>query len=184
MTGIWEYWLIYPENLKLAENWYDSLKNNYSKLNLQGIRLIAYPDVGSNNAELPEKMYIITDKLPLTADKLNNTGVETELNKIFEDIQLFLAPTEYSTTAPLKNASRKYGFRAATMPGFSIKMVPALRIDYNEVNQRVLLIKEKLDKAQYAEVEFLIDNKDEYKIFLTFVLVPRTPAAGDFLKKE
>ena len=40
-----------------------------------------------------------------------------------------LSATELSATAPLKVATRASGFRAATMPGFSPAMVPALRLD-------------------------------------------------------
>jgi hypothetical protein len=42
-----------------------------------------------------------------------------------------MAPTQYSATAPLKNAARKFNLRAATMPGFSPAMIPTLKIDYS-----------------------------------------------------
>jgi len=44
--------------------------------------------------------------------------------------------------------------RAATMPGFTAAMIPALRIDYTEVNRRVGILKELLDRATGAEVVF------------------------------
>lgn len=168
---------------ELAENWYNLLKDHYSELGLHGIELIAYPDVGSNNAELPQDAYIVKQKLPLCADKLETSGEKKGFDKVFEHFQLFLAPTEYSTTAPLKNASKKYGFRAATMPGFSTKMIQALKIDYNEVNRRVLLIKDKLDFAIWAKVIFLIDQKEEYKMLFDLRFRRAHASSGRFPDK-
>jgi hypothetical protein len=149
----------------IAEDWFAVLKDHYAAMGLEGVNLIAYPDVGSNNADLPDTAYLIRDKLPQTAIGLENAGEEVSFGTVFTDFQLFLAPTQYSTTAPLKNAAKQYGFRAATMPGFSPKMIPALRIDYNEVSRRVTIIKEKLDPAQWAEVIFRDDMDNSYKMF-------------------
>jgi hypothetical protein len=150
---------------KIAEDWYNSVKYNASSVGLKEIKLLAYADVGSNNANLPAEAYIIREKLPISAELLNEEGDEIPFDQVFEEFQLFLAPTEYSTTAPLKVAAKKFGFRAATMPGFSPKMIPALRIDYNEVFKRVEILKQKLDPAEWAEVIFLIDKNREFKMF-------------------
>jgi hypothetical protein len=149
----------------IAEGWFHSLKDNDSAMGLQSICLIAYPDVGSNNAELPENGFSIKDFLPTTADTLPELGKEIDFDTVFKEFQLFMAPTEYSTTAPLKSAAKKYMFRAATMPGFSPKMIPALYIDYNEVFRRVSIIKDKVDPALWAEVIFKVDNHNDYKMF-------------------
>lgn len=149
----------------IAEGWFKTLENNYATMGLEEISLIAYPDVGSNNADLPGQAFNITTNLPGSADLLEQSGVGVGFAAVFSEYQLFLAPTEYSTTAPLKNAAKRYGFRAATMPGFSPHMIPALRIDYNEVARRVSLIKDKLDPALWAEVIFTVDNGDQYKMF-------------------
>jgi hypothetical protein len=150
----------------IAEGWFHALKDNAPAMKLEQVRLIAYPDVGSNNADLPGNGFLITGKMPDTADGLSSAGnEELAFDKIFTEFQLFLAPTEYSTTAPLKNAARKHLFRAATMPGFSPKMIPALRIDYNEVFRRVDIIKRKVDPADWAEVIFKVDSDSQYKMF-------------------
>ncbi|MEN8154977.1 MAG: hypothetical protein ABFR75_13240 [Acidobacteriota bacterium] len=149
---------------KICQNWFYELKEKISEINLEDISLIAYPDVGSNNADLPEKAYIIKGDLPDSAEFLNEYGQESDFSIIFSEFQIFLAPTEYSTTAPLKNSAKKYMFRAATMPGFSEKMIPALRIDYNEVFRRVSIIKEKLDPAIKAEISFIVDNNNKYDL--------------------
>lgn len=160
----------------MASEWYDLLKDRFGELGLHGVKLIAYPDVGSNNAELPAKAFFIEEKLPAVADDLGKIGRQVSFVEIFEQVQLFLAVTEYSTTAPLKNAAKKYGFRAATMPGFSADMIPALKIDYNTVNIRVRIIKDKLDKAESALIKFVVDSRDAYEMF--FDLRHRTAHAS------
>ncbi|MCP4151810.1 MAG: hypothetical protein GY757_28965 [bacterium] len=158
-TANWE------QRRAIAEGWFTTLKDNYGVMGLEGVSLIAYPDVDSNNADLPAKAFLIKDKLPPLAGGLKEAGEEVEFATIFQEYQLFMAPTQYSTTAPMKNAAKKYGFRAATMPGFSPKMIPALRIDYNEVSRRVSIIKEKVDPALWADVLFTDDNGDTYKMY-------------------
>ena len=154
----------WQQRRKIAEGFYTTLRDHAVDLNLEAVNLIAYPDVGSNNADLPETTFLIGEKLPLYADGLENAGNAVTFASVFAEHQLFLAPTQYSTTAPLKNAAKQYGFRAATMPGFSPEMIPALRIDYNEVSRRVSILKEKLDPALLADVHFTDDNGNDYKM--------------------
>jgi len=151
----------------LAYEWFKALKNKTAALELESVTLIAYPDVGSNIADLPKEAFLVSGGLPSLSYHLEEEyGSEAMLFKfVFQEFQIFLAPTEYSTTAPLKNAAKRYGFRAATMPGFSAKMIPALRIDYNEVFRRVAIIKEKVDVALWADVHFTDDNDNSYKMF-------------------
>jgi hypothetical protein len=143
----------------LAWDWSCKLRENAADIPLEEVRLVAFPDVGSNNAELPGNVVQVSAELPEAAGGLAAAGLETPLGKVFEEVQIFLAPTEYSTTAPLKNAAKRYGFRAATMPGFGEKMIPALKIDYGEVARRVALLKEKLDRAERCDVSFEADGK-------------------------
>ncbi len=150
---------------QIAGDWFQALRNNASALGLEQVSLLAYPDVGSNNADLPQEACRIREKLPGLAEHLAQEGEKIAFAKVFDEFQLFLAPTEYSTTAPLKNAARKHGFRAATMPGFSPEMIPALRIDYNEVSRRVSILKDRLDRAGWAGVEFLVKGEREFKMF-------------------
>ena len=151
----------------MAYEWYKALKIRTGALGLEKIALIAYPDVESNNADLPRDAYFIENTPPAIAHQLEDGDIDEPVlfSYIFREFQIFLAPTEYSTTAPLKNAAKQYGFRAATMPGFSAQMIPALRIDYNEVSRRVSIIKEKVDAAEGAEVTFKVDNHKEYEMF-------------------
>lgn len=72
---------------------------------------------------------------------------------------IVIALTEMSATAPLKVLARTIPFRAATMPGFSASMVPALRLDYGEIDRRVTACKRLLDTAQAARIHFLVDGR-------------------------
>jgi hypothetical protein len=147
----------------IAEEWFTTLDKNKTELNLQKINLIAYSAVGANNADLPAEGYLIKNTLPSTSTLLPESGRKISFEDIFQMNQIFLAPTENSATAPLKNASKKFGFRAATMPGFNPAMIPALRIDYKEVSRRCKILKTKLDPAITARVLFKHGNA-QYEI--------------------
>jgi hypothetical protein len=100
----------------MAEEWRDLLRKGAASIPLDGVRLIAYPDVGSNNADLPADAFVVEGRLPADASGLAVGGERKPFETIFRETPLFLAPTEYSTTAPLKNAAGRHLFRAATMP--------------------------------------------------------------------
>lgn len=167
----------------IAEEWFNELNDNYQAIGLEGVYLVAYPDVGSNNADLPGTAYYMVENLPGTADQLELTGKPVDWETVFSECQLFLAPTEFSTTAPLKNAAKTYHFRAATMPGFSPDMLPALRIDYNEVSRRVSIIKDKLDPAVFAKVIFCVDNHTDYPVFFDLRFRKSHLSSGRFPEK-
>ncbi|HDT13745.1 MAG TPA: hypothetical protein ENO03_05235 [Candidatus Aminicenantes bacterium] len=167
----------------MAEDWAARLIAAAPSVPLDTVRLVAYPDVGSNNADLPEECFLAAGALPSEASGLAERAERRLFEEVFEEIPLFLAPTEYSTTAPLKNAASRHGFRAATMPGFSEIMIPALRVDYGEVGRRVGALKERLDRAVEAEVEFVKDGREPHRML--FDLRHRTAheSAGRFPKK-
>jgi hypothetical protein len=167
----------------MAEDWHALLKKAAPAVPLDRVLLVAYPDVGSNNADLPAEGYVIDGRLPGDVAGLDATGARTSFEAIFRDIPLFLAPTEYSTTAPLKNAAARHGFRAATMPGFSEKMIPALRVDYGEVGRRVAALKERLDRAEEAEVEFVKDGLAPHKMLFDLRFRTAHESSGRFPKK-
>jgi hypothetical protein len=167
----------------LAEGWTGLLRRASPSVPLDAVNLVAYPDVGSNNADLPADAWIIESVLPADAAGLAKSGLSRSLERIFQETALFLAPTEFSTTAPLKNAAARFGFRAATMPGFSDLMIPALRLDYGEVGRRVALIKDRLDRAEEAAIEFIKDGLEPLR--MVFDLRHRTAheSAGRFPRK-
>ena len=173
----------WEERRNLAVEWYHTLTRIRSSLHLEDIILIAYPDVGSNNADLPKFGTIMKQALPSSAEELGQTGEARSFYDIFHNTQIFIAPTQYSTTAPLKVAAPKFGFRAATMPGFSSQMIPTLRLDYEEVNRRVMLLKERLDRAQGADVTFLVDTGDILQMYFDLRFRTAHASTGRFPDK-
>ena len=165
---------------QIARDWATALEQAKDSLQLQQVQLIAYADVGANNADLPAMAYRISGELPPQAGQLPGVGQEVSFEEILAQTQLFLVPSEYSATAPMKMAARRYGFRAATMAGFSEKMLPALRLDYQEVGRRVDLLKDRLDRAQAAEVIWLVDNHRQCRMFFDLRFRPAHPSSGRF----
>lgn len=137
----------------LAAGWAAALAAQPEAAGLKRVTLVWYRHAGGNNADLPAACVPARpgDAVPDTAEALAGRP-ELPFADLFATHRLILAPTELSATAPLKVAARGARFRAATMPGFTPAMVPALRLDYGEVNRRVLRLKERLDAAQDAEV--------------------------------
>lgn len=167
----------------IAEDWAALLRAGAGSVPLDSVRLIAYPDVGSNNADLPEDCYVVERGLPAEASGLTAKASRSTFEEVFAKTPLFLALTEYSTTAPLKNAAKRHQFRAATMPGFSESMIPALRVDYGEVGRRVAVLKARLDRAEAAEVEFVKDGREPYRMVFDLRYRTAHESAGRFPKK-
>ena len=63
------------------------------------------------------------------------------------------------------------------MPGFSADMIPALRLDYEEVNRRVGILKDLLDRAEGADIRFRHAG-GEARCTSTCATAPPTPPAG------
>ena len=49
---------------EMAEEWRDLLERSAASVPLDDVRLIAYPDVGSNNADLPADATVVDGRLP------------------------------------------------------------------------------------------------------------------------
>jgi leucyl aminopeptidase (aminopeptidase T) len=129
-------------------------------------QLYFYRNVRSHNAELPAGAWRFTGgRLPAAAEELAGIPVEP-FPDIFSRHSIFLAVTEFSATAPLRNAAPDYGFRAASMPGFSAGMVPALRLDLDEVHRRVEVLVRLLDQAHEARLVFTVDRATEFRLTL------------------
>ena len=137
----------------MAAGWAAALEREKTALGLERITLAWYRNAGGNNADLPPLCH--PDRggpVPDHADKLPGAGIP--FAELFASHAIVMAPTELSATAPLKVATRGGGFRAATMPGFLPAMIPALRLDYGEINRRVNLLKGLLDRADRATLRF------------------------------
>jgi leucyl aminopeptidase (aminopeptidase T) len=148
----------------LAQSWAAALDRGARQLGLAGADLFLYRHVGTNNGELPPAAWRHEGgELPADADAAAAaaaTGAVVPFEDVFADHGILLAPTRYSTTAPLKNAARRFGFRAATMPGFSPAMVPALRLDYGEVDRRCRALAVLVDAAEEAVLRFRVEDAE------------------------
>jgi len=155
----------WKERRRIASDWALELNQNLSSLPVESVNLIAFPNVHSNNADLPEIAYVIKDSPEnLLSNQLIKYGKPLAFEKILSENRIILAPTEFSTTAPLKLMAKKFSFRAATMPGFSQEMIPALRLDYGEINRRVMAIKEVLDPAFAMDIQMTVKNGESCSI--------------------
>jgi hypothetical protein len=116
--------------------------------------LLLYPNVHTNNGDLPERCWVHAGgPVPRTAADLD-PGAARPMDGILDTHPMLVAITKFSSTAPLKVAARTHPLRAATMPGFTAEMIPALRLDYTEVNRRVDVLKALLDRAEGADLVF------------------------------
>jgi len=172
----------WKERRNIAEKWSQTLKQVFDQLKIENVNLYAYKNVESGNADLPENAYLVNKSLPHISANLPNDD-KIPFTKVFETNQLFLAPTEYSATAPLKIAAKRYGFRAATMPGFSEKMIPALKVDFESVNKRIQVLKEKLDIANTVSVQFTVDNEKTYNMVFDLFQRVAHASSGCFPEK-
>ena len=116
-----------------------------------GATLAWYDATGRNNGELPA-----------TARPQNPTALAPDpeeslalpLDTLFGAHKAIIAMNRYSATAPLKKAAPGFGFRAASMPGFTPEMMPAMLLPPGVVPARVERLKRLLDQATGALLAF------------------------------
>jgi leucyl aminopeptidase (aminopeptidase T) len=120
--------------------------------------LVVYPNARRNNADLPETARVM-------GEGHGATGVEMPMSEVLSTHQVILAPTELSATAPLKLLGKRYGFRAATMPQFNADMIPALRLDWVEIDGRCRDLKALLDEAEAARIR-METERGSHELFL------------------
>jgi hypothetical protein len=164
---------------EMAAGWVEQLKGVKDKTALEA-DLVLYRNPRMNNADLPETAWIHPGgALPASADDLDPDRA-VPFAEVFRSHSILMAPTQFSATAPLKLMAKEYRFRAATMPGFSAGMIPALRLDYGEINRRVAFMKDLLDRAQSAELVFLVDGDRRHKLTLDLRYRQATASGGLF----
>lgn len=155
---------------EMAGRWRDDLAPLLETLGID-VRLFVYPNVRTNNADLPDRGWLVSRGVELPPDSEVDPASgyqESSLGWIFAQHQMILAPTELSATAPLKNAARRHGFRAATMPGFTARMIPVLRLDHEEIDRRVRGLARLLTDASGARFRFRVGGEggDVHELFL------------------
>ena len=157
----------WAERRTMAAGWAEALASQTETLGGMAVRLYLYCNAHRNNADLPGQAYLHGGgSLPAQFEELASTSPEaTPFARLLSEHAIVLAPTHVSATAPLKLATADHAFRAATMPGFSAAMIPALRLDYTEINRRVARIKDLLDRAEGALCVFAVQDR-EYNLGL------------------
>jgi hypothetical protein len=138
---------------EIAADWTALLAQSKAELGLAAVDLVLYANTHSNNANLPATA-VVHRGGPLPGHVRALIGESVSFDAVFESHQLILAPTEFSATAPLKLAAPAFGFRAATMPGFSAAMIPSLRLDYDAIGRKVARFKRLLDDATRCDIRF------------------------------
>ncbi len=139
----------------IAADWLKKLAGHQAELGLTP-SLVLYRNAHSNNGDLPERCWIHTrGPLPKQAEDLAATR-SIPFVEVFSRNSILLVPSEFSATAPLKMAAKVHLFRAATMGGFCEEMIPALRLDYVEINRRVACLADLLDRACGADLRFTV----------------------------
>lgn len=175
----------------MAAAWYRELLGEKQALGLERLTLAWYRNAGGNNADLPPTC-VPGDGSTVFGDADELTGQTLTFAELFATHSMILAPTELSATAPLKVATRGAAFRAATMPGFLPTMIPALRLDYGEINRRVNLLKEWLDPATRAHFNLETGNETHHLVLdlrhrtghASGGLFPRNGVAGNLPSGE
>ena len=136
----------------MAADWAAQLNTRDAELGL-ATHLAVYPNIHTNNGDLPTRVWLHSGG-PLPASDALDSATSVSFAELFAEHPILIALTKFSATAPLKLAAKHYPIRAATMPGFRADMIPALRLDYTEVNRRVGLLKDLLDRAEGADFRF------------------------------
>lgn len=142
----------WAERRAIAAAWVEELRAHRSELGLD-THLVVYPNVHTNNGDLPERAWLHSGG-PLPSAEALEPAASISFAELYASHPILIAITKFSATAPLKLAAKKHPIRAATMPGFRADMIPALRLDYTEVNRRVNLLKDLLDRAEGADFRF------------------------------
>ena len=139
---------------EMAAEWAALLASQRDVLGLH-TDLVLFRNAHTNNGDLPAEGGWIHHggALPESVEALAGE-LMVSWSDVFSSHSILIAPTQYSATAPLKVAARSAAIRAATMPGFRADMIPALRLDYGEVNRRVVALAAMLDAADGADIVF------------------------------
>lgn len=136
----------------IAAAWAAELNAHRADLGLD-THLVVYPNVHTNNGDLPDRAWLHVGG-PLPSVDALDPAASISFAELYASHPILIALTKFSATAPLKLAAKTQPIRAATMPGFRADMIPALRLDYTEVNRRVEILKDLLDRAEGADFRF------------------------------
>jgi hypothetical protein len=138
---------LWTSRREMAAEWHTTFERMGEEKEFKVLPILSYPATGNHNAQLPEFGDL--------------DGEQVRLEDVFNQVNIVVAMTEFSATAPLIEYSQKLpSFRAASMPMVHKGMMDtALSADYQELAQKCQHLFEFLDKAVAAELIFSTGDK-------------------------
>jgi len=153
-TAAWQ------ERRKITIEFHQRLLEIKQKFDFETVEIVYFENSGNNNADFPKRAYLHdTISANHSVADLEMDGAPVLFEEKLAAANIIFAALQFSATAPLKMLAKKYSFRAASMPGFNRKMLPALKLDFDKVHQQVVKIKERLDAAEAIKMNFLVGNE-------------------------
>ena len=132
----------WEERRDMALEWLMTFEDLADWLEIEVMPLMTYEATGTHNGSLPDSGIM--------------DGNAVAFEEILADVNIVVAMTEYSATAPLERYTvQNPQLRVASMPGVSRSMEQtALAADYEEVARKAEIVQKLLDRAVGAEVVF------------------------------
>jgi hypothetical protein len=130
------------ERRSMAEEWRSTFEKMGGQQGFSVYPMLTYPATSAHNSDLPE------------GGELD--GKSVLFDDVFSEVNVVVALTEYSASAPLIKYSQKYpNLRAASMPKVNREMQStALAADYSEVARKSHILAERLNRTDGVRVVF------------------------------
>ena len=125
----------------------------------------------------------MNDSLPESTQTLRSENA-VELEPLLSQADIALAPTQFSSTGPLMKIAKSGRLRAATMPGFSEIMIPALLVDMNQVAARIDSLETVLRQAVRADITMRTDDQAEFHLTVDLRGASIVPSGGKLTGKS
>ncbi|MGC3990635.1 MAG: hypothetical protein QM796_13330 [Chthoniobacteraceae bacterium] len=126
------------------------------ELQLKGGEFFAYQITGGSNLDLPD-----------LCDFLRWPRAQPAKRTSITNYDIVLCISTFSATAPLTAFAKSIGFRGATLHGLNqIILNSGLAVDYREVSKAAEKLRLGMTKADWVEIDFVVDGKDTYTLRL------------------
>ena len=114
----------WKDRRRFAAEWFTMLREEFHALPFTEINFCVYPNVESNNNDLPGTVSLIDS---YTEDAESTDPRDLPLPELLASSSIVIALTQLSATAPLKVLAREYGFRRPLRPRISALLGKAAR---------------------------------------------------------
>jgi hypothetical protein len=126
--------------------------------------MVAYDNVGRKNAPLPPHGWTMDfSKKPVNFDEIFDAITDNTFNldtKTLKTFPIIVALNHFSMSATLEPLTNKEAVRAASMPGFTQEMLPALSVPVEKIKLRTSVIAERLKNSKRIEIKFSFKGKN------------------------